>query len=62
MEVISKHGEDDLDDEIDLIERKIPDNQKRKFEGYSIETFTALSMDMNTPSATDTLRIVSLTQ
>jgi GTP cyclohydrolase I len=56
MEAIIKNREDDLDEVVDLIKRKIPEDQKRKFEGYAAEILTALGMDMNTPSTTDTPR------
>ena len=32
---------------------KIPEDQKRKFEGYAAEILAALGMDLNTPSTTD---------
>ena len=56
MEAIIKNRKDDLDEVVDLIKRKIPEDQKRKFEGYAAEILTALGMDMNTPSTTDTPR------
>jgi len=59
MEVNHEHGEHeqgegDLEEVVDLIKREIPEEKKRKFEGYAAEILTALGMDMNTPSTTDT--------
>ena len=51
-----KYGDDDLNELVDLVKRKIPEDQKRKFEGYASEILVALGMDMNTPSTTDTPR------
>ncbi len=56
MEAIHKHGEDDLNEVVDLIKRDIPEDQKRKFEGYAAEILTSLGMDLNTPSTSDTPR------
>ena len=58
MEANHEHeqGDDDLNEVIDLVKRKIPEEQKRKFEGYAAEILTALGMNMQTPSTTDTPR------
>ncbi len=56
MEEINKPGEDDLNEVVDLKKRVIPEEQKRKFEGYAGEILTSLGMDLNTPSTTDTPR------
>lgn len=56
MEANHEHGEDDLNEVVDLIKRKIPEDQKRKFEGYAAEILISLGMDMNTPSTKDTPR------
>ncbi|HEX7542106.1 MAG TPA: GTP cyclohydrolase I [Anaerolineales bacterium] len=56
MEAINEHGEDDLNEVVDLIKRQIPEDQKRKFEGYAAEILTSLGMDLNTPSTSDTPR------
>jgi GTP cyclohydrolase IA len=54
MEARIEYRDDDLDEVVDLVKRKIPEDQKRKFEGYAAEILGALGMDMNTPSTTDT--------
>jgi GTP cyclohydrolase I len=51
-----KHIDEDLNDVVDLVKREIPEDQKRKFEGYAAEILTALGMDLKTPSTTDTPR------
>lgn len=56
METQNEQGEDDLNEVVDLVKRDIPEAQKRKFEGYATEILTALGMDLNTPSTTDTPR------
>jgi len=56
MEAINKPGEDDLNEVVDLVKRVIPEEQKRKFEGYAAEILTSLGMDLKTPSTTDTPR------
>ena len=56
MEANHEHGEDDLSEVIDLVKRKIPEELKRKFEGYAAEILTALGMDTKTPSTIDTPR------
>jgi GTP cyclohydrolase I len=56
MEAYHEHGEDDLDEVVDLVERKISEEQKRKFEGYAAEILAALGMETNTPGTTDTPR------
>jgi GTP cyclohydrolase I len=56
MEAKNEHTEDDLNEVVGLVKREFPEDQKRKFEGYAAEILTALGMDMNTPSTTDTPR------
>ena len=60
MEANHQHGHEDEDEDlnevVDLVKREIPEDQKRKFEGYAAEILAALGMDMNTPSKTDTPR------
>jgi GTP cyclohydrolase I len=56
MEAKNEPTEDDLNEVVGLVKREIPEDQKRKFEGYAAEILTALGMDMNTPSTTDTPR------
>jgi GTP cyclohydrolase I len=56
MEAKNEHTEDDLNEVVGLVKREIPEDQKHKFEGYAAEILTALGMDMNTPSTTDTPR------
>jgi len=56
MEANDDQLEDDLNDVVDLIKREIPEDQKRKFEGYAAEILAALGMNMNTPSTTSTPR------
>ena len=51
-----EHGDDDLNEVIDLVKREFPEDQKRKFESYAAEILTALGMDTKTPSTTDTPR------
>ena len=48
--------DEDLHEVVDLVKRTIPEDQKRKFEGYAAEILTALGMDTKTPSTTDTPR------
>jgi len=50
------HVVEDFDETVELIKRTIPEEQKRKFEGYASEILSALGMDMNTPGTTDTPR------
>jgi GTP cyclohydrolase I len=50
------HVEEDYNEAVEVIKRNIPEDQKRKFEGYAAEILTALGMNMNTPSTTDTPR------
>jgi GTP cyclohydrolase I len=52
----NKYNDDDLNDLVDLAKRKIPEEQKRKFEGYAAEILTSLGMDLSTPSTCDTPR------
>ena len=56
MEAKNEPTEDDLNEVVGLVKREIPGDQKRRFEGYAAEILTALGMDMNTPSTTDTPR------
>jgi GTP cyclohydrolase IA len=56
MEAKNNYGADDLNEVVDLVKREIPEEQKRKFEGYAAEILAALGMDMNTPSTIDTPR------
>jgi GTP cyclohydrolase I len=56
MEAKNEHTDDDLNEVVGLVKREIPEDQKRRFEGYAAEILTALGMDMNTPSTTDTPR------
>ena len=51
---INEYEDDDLNDVVDLTKRKIPEDQKRKFEGYAAEILTSLGMDLNTPGTSDT--------
>ena len=48
--------EEDYNEAVEVIKRSIPEEQKRKFEGYAAEILAALGMDMATPSTTDTPR------
>ena len=45
-----------LDELLQLNQRKISVEQTKKFEGYMAEIFSALGMDINTPSTKDTPR------
>lgn len=56
MEANHEHREDDINEVVDLVKRKFPEEQKRKLEGCAAEILAALGMDMNTPSTTDTPR------
>ncbi|MGA2491068.1 MAG: GTP cyclohydrolase I [Anaerolineales bacterium] len=56
MEANHEHGDDELNEVVDLVKRTIPEDQKRKFEGYAAEILAALGMELNTPSTTDTPR------
>jgi GTP cyclohydrolase I len=56
MEPINKYDDGNLDDLVDLVKRKIPEEQKRKFEGYAAEILTSLGMDLKSPSTCDTPR------
>ena len=52
---------DDMDDiefraVMELHRREIPDEQLRKFEGYTAEIFSALGMDLHSPATQDTPR------
>ena len=51
-----EHMDEELNEVVDLVKREIPEDQKRKFEGYAAEILTALGMDTKTPSTTDTPR------
>jgi GTP cyclohydrolase I len=51
-----EHKHEELNEVADLVKREIPEDQKRKFEGYAAEILAALGMDMKTPSTTDTPR------
>ena len=46
----------ELNTAVDLKRREIPEEQIRRFEGYAAEIFTALGMDLKTPSTVDTPR------
>ena len=48
--------DEDLNEVVDLVKRTIPEDQKRKFEGYAAEILSALGMDTKTPSTIDTPR------
>jgi GTP cyclohydrolase I len=54
MQAILEYKEEELNEVVDLIKRKIPEAQKRKFEGYAAEILGALGMELNTPSTADT--------
>jgi GTP cyclohydrolase IA len=56
MDATNKYEDDELNDLVDLTKRKIPDEQKRKFEGYAAEILTNLGMDLKSPSTCDTPR------
>jgi GTP cyclohydrolase IA len=56
MDATNKYEDDELNDLVDLTKRKIPDEQKRKFEGYAAEILTSLGMDLKSPSTCDTPR------
>jgi GTP cyclohydrolase IA len=56
MEEINKYWDDDINDLVELTKRKIPEEQKRKFEGYAGEILTTLGMDLSSPSTCDTPR------
>ncbi len=56
MEEINKYWDDDLNDLVDLAKRKIPEEQRLKFEGYAGEILTTLGMDLSSPSTCDTPR------
>jgi GTP cyclohydrolase I len=56
MEPVKTYEDDDLNDLVDLTKRKIPEEQKRKFEGYAAEILTSLGMDLKSPSTCDTPR------
>jgi len=51
-----EHEDDDLEEVVELVKRKIPEEQKRRLEGYAAEILTAIGMDINTPSTVDTPR------
>jgi GTP cyclohydrolase I len=46
--------ENDIETAINLHRRQISEEQTRKFEGYVSEIFTAMGMDLNTPSTRET--------
>jgi len=48
------YGEDDLLSTVDLRTREVSAADLHKFEGYMAEIFTALGMDVNTPSTVET--------
>ena len=48
--------EDDFDEHMDIHKRQISEQQFHKFEGYAAEIFTAMGMDINTPSTRETPR------
>ncbi len=54
MEAGLKYEETDLYVSMDMKRRKISETQMHKFEGYVSEIFTALGLDMDTPSTRDT--------
>jgi GTP cyclohydrolase I len=56
MDPTNKYEDDELNDLVDLTKRKIPEDQKRKFEGYAAEILTSLGMDLKSPSTCDTPR------
>ncbi len=42
--------------ELGVLQRRIPEDQLRKFEGYAAEIFRAFGMDLDTPATCDTPR------
>jgi GTP cyclohydrolase I len=54
MEPTDIDEDEDLKDLVYRSKRKIPEEQKRKFEGYAAEILTSLGMDLNTPGTCDT--------
>ncbi len=48
--------EEDFEEHMDVHKRLISDEQVHRFEGYAAEIFSALGMDLNTPSTKDTPR------
>jgi GTP cyclohydrolase I len=54
MEAGLKYEETDLYVSMDMKRRRISETQMVKFEGYVSEIFTALGMDLNTPSTRET--------
>lgn len=47
-------NEADVEASLDLNRREISEQQMRKFEGYAAEIFTALGLDLNSPSTEET--------
>ncbi len=56
MKIHDDPDDDDFVASMQLHARHISDEQFHKFEGYMTEMFTALGLDLNTPSAKDTPR------
>jgi GTP cyclohydrolase I len=54
MEPTNNFVDDDLNDLVYRAKRKIPDEERRKFEGYAAEILTCLGMDLKSPSTCDT--------
>ncbi len=48
--------EEEFEEHMDVHKRQISDEQFHKFEGYAAEIFSALGMDLNTPSTKETPR------
>ena len=56
MSIHLNHNHQDLEGAIRLFQRQLPDEQRRKFEGYAAEIFSALGMDLDTPATQETPR------
>ena len=56
MEPTYNYGDEDLSDVVYRTKRTIPEDQKRKYEGYAAEILSSLGMDLSTPSTRDTPR------
>jgi GTP cyclohydrolase I len=54
MSIQLNHNDQDLEETIGHFHRQLPDEQRRKFEGYAAELFAALGMDLNTPATQET--------
>src|SRR5215216_5550156 len=48
------HHEEDLPEALALHQREISGEQRRKYEGYMAEIFTAFGLDLNTPATAET--------